>query len=153
LSVGDVLPPERELARLFGVSRTVIREALVALKHDGIIEVRQGSRATIQALSVPTLSAVLPGAGSRDRDSILTVYEVRLALEPEADALAALRATDEDMERIDEAVIALAHRLTSGASGAAADMDIHLAVCAAAHNRVMLQVMESLQSRVVEAVE
>jgi GntR family transcriptional repressor for pyruvate dehydrogenase complex len=102
LIVGGKLPPgqrmlsERELGERFGVSRTVIREAVRALAAKGLLEVRTGDGTYVQSFSstnaAEALSRLLRLSGARDLGSVRSVYEVRRPLEVAIAGLAAERA-------------------------------------------------------------
>ncbi len=100
LYVGDRLPSERELGEQFGVSRTVVREAVRALVAKGVIEVRSGSGLRVAAVDAAavseSMSLYLRGA-SVDFEK---VHEVRALLEVHIAGAAAERATEEDLARL-----------------------------------------------------
>ena len=98
LEVGDRLPSERELGEQFGVSRTVVREAVRALVAKGVIEVRSGSGlrvAAVDAAAVSESMSLFLRGGSIDFEK---VHEVRTLLEVHIAGVAAERATDEDVD-------------------------------------------------------
>src|SRR5262245_28566351 len=97
LQVGDRLPSERELGEQFGVSRTVVREAVRALVAKGVIEVRSGSGlrvAAVDAAAVSESMSLFLRGGSLDFEK---VHEVRTLLEVHIAGIAAERATTEDV--------------------------------------------------------
>src|SRR5262244_2987720 len=103
LKSGDQLPPERDLAEKFLVSRTSVREALRALESRGLIEIRAGEGAFIRDISVETLIEPLALVILPHREAVGELFEARRLLEPAISALAARRATREElteMERI-----------------------------------------------------
>src|ERR1044072_4366305 len=97
LKPGDALPSERELGEQFGVSRTVIREAVRALAAKGVIDVRTGSGLRVAACGAATvsesMSLFMRGRSTLDYPK---VHEVRAMLEVEVAGLAAERASRED---------------------------------------------------------
>lgn len=111
-AAGSKLPPERGLAEEFGASRNTIRKAIKALADDAYISVVANSRPVVIYANGGGLSSSFKGggrAGSGDANDIdsyildsspLEILEARLAIEPEAVALAALRARSEDFETI-----------------------------------------------------
>jgi DNA-binding FadR family transcriptional regulator len=99
LAVGDRLPPERDIARQLGVSRALVREALQRWLALGYIT-RTNGRGTFLARPIPRDAHLMVVHLGTDVDSLLATLEVRRALEPEAAALAARRASPEQVERL-----------------------------------------------------
>ena len=105
LKSGDRLPPERDLAEKFMVSRTSVREALRALQSRGLIDIRAGEGAFVRDVSVEPLIEPLALVILPHREAVGELFEARRLLEPAIAALAARRATREEiseMERIVE---------------------------------------------------
>lgn len=104
LRVSEPLPPEPELCAFYGVSRTVIREALQSLQKVGLVHVRQGQQTTVQGDEQwNLLDPVLLAATVRhDADSAILdhLVEVRVALEAQMAARAAVTATPAQLERL-----------------------------------------------------
>ncbi len=97
LHAGDRLPSESRLAMMFGMSRTVIREALVRLASDGITEARRGAGSFVKRRPSERLVRHMP---MEELSFTLGSYEVRFVLEAEAARLAALRRSPEQMATI-----------------------------------------------------
>lgn len=141
--VGERLPAENELARMLGVGRSTVREAVRVLVHAGILETRQGSGTYVRQLTA--------GSGWEPllrRAAILEVYEVRQALEVQAAVLAAERRTPEDIARINE-LEADRTRMRDLARDSAfieADVAFHQAVVTAAHNPLLAEMFASFTS-------
>src|SRR5262249_12450769 len=103
LKSGDRLPPERDLAEKFMVSRTSVREALRALQSRGLVGIRAGEGALIRDISVDALIEPLALVILPHREAVGELFEARRLLEPAIAALAARRATRDElneMERI-----------------------------------------------------
>ncbi|MCK7621895.1 FCD domain-containing protein [Streptomyces sp. RS10V-4] len=140
--VGSRIPTEPELVEQLGVARNTVREAVRALAHNGLLDIRQGSGTYVAATSE------LAGVMNRrfaDADP-RHVAELRSALEAEAARLAAQRRTDADLRQLDAL---LERRETAWRSGAAeafvaADATLHMAVVAASHNDVLAAVYADL---------
>jgi DNA-binding FadR family transcriptional regulator len=136
--VGSRIPTEAELVNQLGIARNTIREAVRALAHTGLLEIRQGSGTYVIATS--ELAGVMQRrfAGAKLAD----INEFRAALESAAAALAATRRTAADLRRIDRALAAREERWQDGDHDgfAAADATFHLAVVAAAHNEVISEI-------------
>lgn len=144
LKSGDRLPPERELAEKFVVSRTSVREALRALQSLGLIEIRAGDGAFVRQISVDALIEPLAFVILSEREAVGELFEARGLLEPAMAALAAQRATPDeiiDMERILEEQ---AKEVAAGKTGIAQDAAFHAAIAGAAHNRAITRIIHVL---------
>lgn len=135
--VGDRLPAERELAALYSVSRPTVREAIIALEVQGLVEVRIGSGAYVVRL--PDESHV-PGFGI----TAFELTEARLLIEGEAAALAAAQVTDEDLAEIDRLAGLIAEENRSPRGAEKADREFHLAIARATRNNAMLHSVSAL---------
>ncbi|MFI0979067.1 FadR/GntR family transcriptional regulator [Streptomyces sp. NPDC021093] len=134
--VGSRIPTEPELVEQLGVARNTVREAVRALAHNGLLDIRQGSGTYVLATS--ELAGVMHRRFA-DADP-LHIAELRSTLESSAGRLAAQRRTDKDVRQLDAL---LARREEAWASGNAeqfvtADASLHLAVVAASHNDVLI---------------
>lgn len=94
--VGQRLPSERELAQTFNVSRATVREAMIALELDGVVEVRTGSGVYVTHTTPPGGTL-----GARDVGPF-ELLEARRAIEGEVCAMAALRISDEQLAQLSE---------------------------------------------------
>lgn len=130
---GDRLPSEAQLTQDFGVSRTVVREAIAALRSDGLVEPKQGAGVFVlsPALAEPAgFSHVDPARVS----SLIEMLELRTAVEGDAAALAALRRSPAQEERILEAFDLFRGQVEAGLPSAEADFALHLCIAEAANN-------------------
>ncbi|UNO42811.1 FadR/GntR family transcriptional regulator [Streptomyces sp. MST-110588] len=140
--VGSRIPTEPELVEQLGVARNTVREAVRALAHNGLLDIRQGSGTYVVATSE------LAGVMNRrfaDADP-WHVAELRRALETEAARLAAQRRTEQDLRQL---AALLERREAAWASGnaaafVAADASFHMAVVSAAHNDVLTELYADL---------
>lgn len=114
---GDRLPPERELARLLGVSRTTVREAVRVLEGEGLVEIRRGSSGGISVRPQSLGRAEL----RRRLREFEEIIEFRLAVEPMAARLAAQRRTKSDIAALRKAFAQLAAIAATGAEGTVSD--------------------------------
>ncbi|HYG57867.1 MAG TPA: FadR/GntR family transcriptional regulator [Symbiobacteriaceae bacterium] len=153
LRPGDRLPPERQLAEEFGVSRAAVREALSALGLMGLVEVRQGE-GTFVRVSQESLVNPLALMLTMENDQLLELelLEIRAALEAEAARLAALRWEPEDMAVMESAMEVIAKSVTSDEKGAAADWAFHRAIATASGNGLLLRIMTTLTDNMMEAL-
>jgi GntR family transcriptional repressor for pyruvate dehydrogenase complex len=147
---GQRLPPEREMATRFGVSRTVVREAMKALTSRGVVVVRPGSGVFVAhaQATAATESLRLLVLGTSEL-SYEQVCEVRESLEGQVAALAAERATDEDLDRLLEALADIDGAI-SGEDYARADGAFHVVIADLAHNRLFRIMLEAVGDVMVE---
>ena len=147
LGPGDHLPAERDLAEQLGVSRATLAQALVALEVLGVIDVQHGTGAVL--VYRPSIATVLRDL--REHQSRLPeIVEARSTLEVKLAALAAERRTDDDLTRSDEALKIMAREIADGGRGERGDELFHEAVTAAAHSRVLAQLMTFIAEMVLE---
>jgi GntR family transcriptional regulator, hexuronate regulon transcriptional repressor len=135
--VGKRLPAERELAAQFGVSRPTVREAIIALEVQGLVEVRIGSGAFV--LRQPN-EAESPGFNV----TAFELTEARLMFEGEAAALAATSATEDEIARIDDLLEAIALENQYPKGNETADRAFHLAIAQATRNAAVYDVVRQL---------
>jgi GntR family transcriptional regulator, hexuronate regulon transcriptional repressor len=135
--VGDRLPAERELALEHEVSRPTVREAIIALEVQGLVEVRVGSGAYVKRL---------PGDDDTPGFNITAfeLTEARLLFESEAAALAASQITDEELAELEQRVedIALENQSSNGTEEA--DREFHLTIARATRNNAVVRTIEEL---------
>lgn len=147
LAPGDRLPPERQLAQSFGVSRNSLRQAFQALAERRIIESRHGDGTYLLC----TLDAALPGeailaAIGEQRDFLRDVLEFRQLLEPQIAALAARRISPEDLDRLKVLVCDQQRAVLAGREEEAYDVEFHQLLARSVANRVIDQVLTTTQS-------
>jgi GntR family transcriptional regulator, transcriptional repressor for pyruvate dehydrogenase complex len=143
LDAGDRLPSERDLARRLGVSRTSLREALTALRIEGVIEVQHGNGIYLLHSPQDTVPPI-PVELVRANPGLPVLGEVRNTLEALAAELAAQRRDDADLKRMIEAVRAMDTAVSAGEAGIEGDRAFHAAILAAARNPVLSELLESL---------
>jgi GntR family transcriptional repressor for pyruvate dehydrogenase complex len=150
LEVGDRLPSERELGEQFGVSRTVVREAVRALVAKGVIEVRTGSGLRVAAVDAAAVSESMSLFLRGDRLGFEKVHEVRTLLEVHIAGIAADRATEEDI-----VLLRAMHERMRGdtkdfEAAARNDLGFHRAIARATHNELFLLLLDSIGSAQIE---
>lgn len=148
---GQKLPTEHNLAQSFGVSRSVIREAIAQLRNEGLIETRQGVGAFVTEPDRRQAIRIEPETLA-DRDHFQSLFQLRMALEIEAAGLAAVHHTAEDMSRLDEALSEMTGREKWTDEGIAADLAFHRAVAAATHNEYFPLVLGFIAERISQAI-
>jgi DNA-binding FadR family transcriptional regulator len=145
LNIGDRLPSEVNLAEMFGMSRTIIREALVRLASDGITEARRGAGSYVKNRPSDRLISYM----QTDNLSVtMGTYEVRFVLEAEAARLAAIRRSAQDMSSIDSALQKLRKTLLSSKPAHAEDMELHRQIVLATTNPAFLVAFEALTNEI-----
>ena len=146
LQPGDRLPSEREFAEILGVSRTTIREALRSLAAIGMITIRQGDGSFVEHFKLEgilePLAVLFHIEG--DESGIQAFSEVRRILEVETAALAAKRATKEELAAIDESISLMVEEVKNGGIGDESDAEFHLALAKASHNPLLIRLMETI---------
>ena len=145
LQVGDRLPAESRLAEMFGMSRTIVREALVRLSSDGITEARRGAGSFVKNRPSERLGAHM---AISELSAALGTYEVRFVLEAEAARLAALRRSPKQMAEINAALDSLRKSLLSSASAHVEDWTLHRAIAKATANPAFLATFDHLHGEV-----
>jgi GntR family transcriptional regulator, transcriptional repressor for pyruvate dehydrogenase complex len=153
LKSGDKLPPERELASRFGVSRTSVREALQALEINGAIEIRQGGGSFIKTSEVQLVSDALSATLIQAESNLVyEMLELRRALEVESASLAAQRATSADLEKIRRSLEQMAVSGQDAEAGVQADLHFHLQIVHATHNKLLINLIQTLTERMEDTI-
>jgi len=153
LKSGDRLPPERDLAEKFMVSRTSVREALRALQSRGLIEIRAGEGAFIRDVSVETLIEPLALVILPHREAVGELFEARRLLEPAIAALAARRATREEIQEMERILEDQAKEVAAGRTGMLQDGALHAAIANSAHNRAITRIVNALMDLLTQSRE
>ena len=142
---GDVLPPERELARTFGVGRATVQQALRELEADGLVESRRGRHGGTFVLGPaagdPALAPLLEEARAA-RAEVAEALAFRAVVEPAAAALAATRRDPADLDRLRLEVAATAGAGDDDETFMRHDTAFHVAIGAAARNRFLVEAIE-----------
>lgn len=139
LNVGDQLPSENELAERFGVSRPVVREALLRLRADGLITAQQGLGSFVSAQPAARVKSF---AAAENVASYLCCQEVRISLEGDAARLAALRRSEAQMIAIDAAHERFTSSATLGKINAEDDLAFHKSITDATGNEFFREVLD-----------
>ncbi|MGW1339998.1 FadR/GntR family transcriptional regulator [Kribbella sp. NPDC002412] len=140
ISPGDKLPAENSLVEEFGVSRTVVREAVSRLQAAGLVETFQGRGSFV--LEVPERAAGLRQV--RSHRDVLELLEFRIGVEIEAAGLAAVRRTEHQLKAIERALDDFRRIGDDPSRSVEADFAFHLKVAAAAGNRFYTDLIDSL---------
>ncbi len=143
LSSGDRLPPERDLAKLLGVSRPTLRAGIRSLSTIGILQSKQGAGTFVApAAESPTLdSSALRMLSALHGFTSDEMFEARLALEMSIAGLAAERATSEQMTLMAEEITGMYASLNNPEQYLVHDMRFHQTIAAASNNRILTSLM------------
>ncbi|RYE85797.1 MAG: FadR family transcriptional regulator, partial [Oxalobacteraceae bacterium] len=147
LKPGDKLPTESAIMEQYGVSRTVVREAISHLQASGAVQTRHGIGTFVLARPV--------GALGIDTDSIVTVrdvlaiLELRISMETEAAWLAASRRSDAQAAALRDALADMGRALASGTTSVEADVRFHRLVAEATGNRYFVEMLGQLGNTLI----
>lgn len=144
LQPGDKLLSERELSEKLNVSRASVREAFSALEMMGVIAIRPGEGSFVRQVSFEGMLEPLSFILQMEIEDIMHLLEVRKILEVETAALAALRATPEDLEDLHGALNEMLDEVRKGEIGDTADATFHFTIAKAANNPVLIKVMNTV---------
>ena len=153
LAPGDRLPSERELGEQFGVSRTVIREAVRALVAKGVVEVVTGSGLRISAANASNVRESMSLFLRNSTFDYGKMHEVRKMFEMQIAGLAAERSTADDLTRLAEIHTAMEAVLLDGTDVEAAamyDLEFHRAIARATQNELFLILMDAIGEALLE---
>ncbi|MGA7878018.1 MAG: FadR/GntR family transcriptional regulator [Desulfoferrobacter sp.] len=150
---GEQLMTERDLAQVLGVSRPTVREAMNKLVNLGLVEQRQGQGTFVSSPAdnqrKNPLAAVINGQDA----SLLDLLEVRLGLECNAAALAAQRATEEDIRNLKESLQRMIEEIEQGDLGTNADVSFHMTIAYATKNVMQIYIMKSFYDLMFYGIE
>ncbi len=136
LTRDDRLPPERELARQFGVARGTVRKALHRLEDAGLVERRKGSGTYVASAAADRTRTIIQST------SPLELVDTRFALEPQMVRLAVLNATGHDLARLRLALEAVENVAEDYRAFSAADEEFHLGLANCTQNSLMIWMYE-----------
>lgn len=151
LKSGEKLPGERELSEVFHVSRSSVREALRSLESKGYLESRQGDGTYIASKPVESLVSPLASVIFSEKDSQMELFEMRRLIEPQLAFLAAERATEEGIARMEEALAQQEQAIANGESGTEVDKEFHYLMAKATNNRVLLRLTDHMRDLLAES--
>ena len=149
---GDMLPPERELVRRFGVSRSSIRDAIRSLEAVGLLEPRQGIGTVVRDLSSGAVVGPLAGVLLRKHE-INELLDVRMIIEPALARRAALHAAAGHIAEMQAILNRQQEKIRLGEPATEEDAAFHYTIALAAHNSVMLKLTHVLMDSLREMRE
>lgn len=143
LKPGDKLPSERDMAESLGVSRASVREALTALEAMGILNMRPGEGTFVRQTSNCDTFEPLALVLAVEQNPGGQMMEVRRVVETELAALAAIRATSEDIQKIYES-LQIMRTASTVEEAVKADLGFHFSIAEATHNTILLRIMNTV---------
>ncbi len=148
---GAKLPPESQLSEVFGVSRSVVREAISRLKTEGLLDSRQGKGVMVLGPAARTAFR-MEGVDRLSQPDLAHFYEMRAVIESETAALAAQRRNPEDLKRLRGCLDRMAQAVEEGTDGTGPDVEFHRIIAEASGNRYLKDLMEFLNARAGQVI-
>ena len=149
LEHGAKLPSERVLAEQLKVSRSSVREAIRTLELQGLVVSKHGSGTFVNTQSLDAVTTLMTSSLGVGLDAfeaqLHDIFEVRHLLEPQLAALAAQRATPEDVERLSFILVEQQRQIMEGETGVDADTEFHFALATATHNTALVKVVSAVE--------
>lgn len=152
LKPGDALPPERELVKVFNVSRASLREALNSLTGMGFLQMSQKQRTIVKSLASGRMTEPLHLLIKDDIQTVFELIEVRKAIETWNAFHAAQRATADDITRLETSLASMQAKSQQRISVVEEDADFHLAIAEATHNKIQTHLMFSIYDLLKESL-
>jgi GntR family transcriptional repressor for pyruvate dehydrogenase complex len=152
LAPGARLPTGQQLAEQYGVSLTVIREAISSLRAEGLIETRQGAGAFVAAPSSNQPFRIQP-ALSTGPDAARKIFELRMGAEISAAGLAAQRATRGQLAGLRRAHQAMEAAIGAGGNGVEEDLHFHRSIAEATNNELFVKFVIFLGHHIRESIQ
>ena len=148
LKVGGRLPTEAAIMAEFGVSRTVVREALSKLQAAGLVETRHGIGTFVLGVGEQTNFRIAPEQLATLRE-VVAVLELRIGLEAEAAGLAAQRRSDENIKVMQACLASFALAIEEMTDAVAADFQLHMEIARATQNVHFVDLMTYLGTMLI----
>ena len=152
LKPGDTLPPERELMKVFNVSRPTLREALNMLSIMGFIQVSQRQRTRVKSLVPSNITEPLRHLLKEDIKTSLELIDARAIIETANAELAAERADEDDLAHLDNCIEKMRIKLQEDDTVHTEDANFHLTIAEATHNKIQTHLMFSIYDLLKETV-
>jgi len=152
LKPGDALPPERELVKVFSVSRASLREALNTLAGMGFLEMSHKHRTVVKSLASGRITDPLHHLLKENMKTVFELIEVRKAIESWSAYHAASRATADDIVRLEKNVESMREKIEQDINVLEEDANFHLAISEATHNKIQTHLMFSIYDILKESL-
>ena len=153
LKPGDLLPPERELVQMLGVSRSSVRDAIRSLELVGLLEPRQGIGTVVREPSADSSAHPLAGILLQKRKMVGELLEVRKMIEPPLAGRAALHASEVAVAELEKILSRQKEKVRRGELAIEEDSEFHYAIALASANSVVLKVVDVLMDLLRETRE
>jgi GntR family transcriptional repressor for pyruvate dehydrogenase complex len=148
LRPGDRLPTEAEIVQAYGVSRTVVREALSKLQAAGLVETHHGIGTFVLQPKASSMFRLDPSELATSID-VLAVLELRISLETESAGLAAVRRTDAQLKVMRDALDSFESSIAVAGDGVGADFKFHLEIAKSTGNPYFADIMEHIGTALI----
>ncbi|MEW9110033.1 FadR/GntR family transcriptional regulator [Cytobacillus gottheilii] len=153
LKPGDKLDSVEKLAKSFEVGQSTIREALSGLRTMGLVEVRHGEGTFVNSFDPSKFQLPVNIAFLMKIEDIKELYQVREILEVGTAAQAALVHTEDDLLALEKAIIVMENANGNEELASSGDIDFHLAIANATHNKLLINLMSSVSSVISETIQ
>lgn len=153
LKPGDKLDSVEKLAKSFEVGSSTIREALSGLRTMGLVEMRHGEGTYVNSFDPSKFKLPVTSAFLMKLEDVKELYEVRKILEIGTAAQAACVREEEDLLAIEKALIVMEHADGNEELASTADLDFHLAIAHATHNKLLINLMSSVSALISETIQ
>lgn len=148
---GDRLPPEAELSQKFGVSRSVVREALSRLKYEGLLDSHQGKGIIVVGMA-GRHSFRLQNIQKLDSNDISQLYELRTILDSAAAAMAARRCSKKQLKQLKTALNRMSETIQSDTDGTGPDFEFHKGIAEASGNMYLQALIQFLNDKIEQVI-
>jgi GntR family transcriptional repressor for pyruvate dehydrogenase complex len=146
LKAGDKLPSEEELSKIFNASRTTVRQAKRVLEKEGLIHIKQGvtGGTYIREMNDSPVIASITSMLKFKSITLQDITEARLVIEPEVAKLAAMRCTNDDIVRLEQALTELAELVKEKRRSTSTNIKFHRIIAESAKSPVLFFVTQAL---------
>ena len=153
LEPGDKLPSERMLSERFNVTRSHLREALQTLEFYGLVKSIPQSGTFVADIGIIALNGMIDDILKLQEPSFKELVEARIFLELKGVKLAALRRSDDDLKRMEEALAAYSDKVIRGEDAVQEDLLFHLAIARASANPTLISFMLKITPEIINNFE
>lgn len=150
LKPGDKLPTEHAMSKSFGVSRTVVREAIAQLRNEGMIETRQGVGAFVIERAARHIR--LDDLNDMNAHAFRDLFQLRIPLEIEAAGLAASHHTPDHLRQMDAAMQRMGATAADEHDAILADLEFHRIIASATGNDYFVQFIGAISDRIIHTI-